>query len=154
MVRGGTEMLEGRTPSIRRGTLVALILVALLGCTDPISGVKGVLASEHGVAAFRTITSEELLEMLKDKRFPLVNVHVPYEGEIEQTDAFIPFDQISGQLDQLPSDKSAAIVLYCKSGRMSEIAARDLAALGYSNVAHLKGGMIAWEASGHSLSRR
>jgi len=71
--------------------------------------------------AFETITSAQLAERLNHKDFVFVNVHIPYEGEIEQTDAFVPFDDIGENLDLLPDDKSAEIVLYCRSGRMSEI---------------------------------
>lgn len=77
----------------------------------------------------------------------VVNVHVPYEGEIAGTDAFVPFDRIVGD-DLLPSDRGAEILLYCRSGRMSGIAARALADAGYTNIVDLDGGMIAWEAAG------
>jgi hypothetical protein len=40
-----------------------------------------------------TITSDQLAEKLARKEFFFVNVHIPYEGEIEQTDAFIQFDK-------------------------------------------------------------
>jgi rhodanese-related sulfurtransferase len=80
-----------------------------------------------------------------------VNVHIPYEGEIEGTDAFIPFDKIADHLDELPQDKDAKIVLYCMSGRMSEIAAAELAARGYRRVSHLSGGMVDWQASGYEV---
>jgi rhodanese-related sulfurtransferase len=70
---------------------------------------------------------------------------------LEQTDAFIPFDQITLHLDQLPTDKSAPVVLYCRSGRMSAIAARDLVNAGYTNVWDLAGGMLAWEKVGYEV---
>jgi rhodanese-related sulfurtransferase len=89
--------------------------------------------------------------MLRQKDFFFVNVHIPYEGEIKRTDAFIPFDKISANLDKLPSDKAANIVLYCRSGRMSAIAAGVLTRLGYTNVSHLEGGMREWERTGHQL---
>lgn len=137
------------------GLCLAAVMVAVpFGWTSYILGGTGAIAGEKAVTAFKTITSEELAGMLLRKDFPLVNVHIPYEGEIAQTDAFIPFDQISDHLDQLPADKAAPIVLYCRSGRMSEIAAGELAALGYSNVSHLGGGMIGWEQSGYAVLRK
>ena len=77
--------------------------------------------------------------MLGAKDFLLVNVHIPYDGELAGTDLFIPFDQITDQLDKLPQDKSAKLVLYCRSGRMSTEAGRDLVGLGYTNVWELGG---------------
>ena len=102
-------------------------------------------------ADFTTLTSDQLAAMLRQKDFYFVNVHIPYEGEIKNTDAFIIFDKIAENLDQLPQNKAEKIVLYCRSGRMSEISARELARLGYSHVSHLAGGMIAWKKSGYEV---
>ncbi len=77
----------------------------------------------------------------------VVNVHTPYEGEIEGTDAFIPYDRIVGD-DRLPADKDAEILLYCRSGRMSGFAMAALQRAGHTNVVDLAGGMQAWEAAG------
>ena len=46
----------------------------------------------------------------------------------------IPFDQTAQRLNDLPSDKTAPIVLYCRSGRRSSVAARTLAQHGYTNI--------------------
>lgn len=130
--------------------LSVLVIVAFIGWANPTNASLSI-GAEQTVSAFQTITSEQLAPMLEDKDFLLVNVHIPYEGEIAQTDAFIPFDQISENLNLLPPDKSAPIVLYCRSGRMSEIAAKELSALGYTNVSHLLGGMIEWAADGKEV---
>lgn len=88
--------------------------------------------------------------MLPAKDFALVNVHSPYEGELPQTDAFIPFDAIEDHLDALPA-KDALIVLYCRSGNMSTTAAETLVRLGYTNVMEVDGGFNGWKARGNEL---
>ena len=75
----------------------------------------------------------------------------PYEGEIEQTDLFLPYDEAAALVDQLPSDKAAKIVVYCRSDRMSRIAADEWAAAGYTNLFNLEGGFVAWEEAGYPL---
>src|SRR3989337_3530502 len=88
---------------------------------------------------FTDITVAELSTMLESKDFLFVNTHIPYEGEIGGTDAFIPYDELEQYADQLPADKEARIVLYCRSGATSEIAATALAEQGYSNIYELDG---------------
>lgn len=132
---------------------IAALIFVVFGCFGFASGLAGsaAWAEESQVAGFETITSEQLVEMLMRKDFLLVNVHIPYEGEIKGTDAFIPFDRVTENLDKLPKDRNAKIVLYCRSGRMSEIAAQRLSELGYTRVSHLAGGMVAWKNDGHDL---
>jgi rhodanese-related sulfurtransferase len=105
----------------------------------------------EGGGSYTDVSVDGLALMLENKDFPLINVHIPYQGELEGTDAFIPFDQMEQNLDKLPADKDAKIVLYCRSGNMSGISARTLVGLGYTDVWNVDGGMIAWEASGRPL---
>lgn len=105
----------------------------------------------EGGGSYTDVSADGLALMLENKDFPLINVHIPYAGEIEGTDEFIPFDQMEQNIDKLPADKDAKLVIYCRSGGMSGISARTLVELGYTDVWNLDGGMIAWEASGQSL---
>lgn len=97
------------------------------------------------------VSVRELKGMLKNKKFTFINVHTPYESEIEKTDTFIQYDQIIANSASLPKDKNAAIILYCKTGRMSTEALPTIKKLGYTNVRHLAGGMDAWKKSGGNL---
>lgn len=81
----------------------------------------------------------------------LINVHVPFEGDIDGTQLSIPFDQIAAKAGMLPADFDTPLLVYCRSGRMSAIAAAELVRLGYRDVSDLDGGMLAWEKSGRSL---
>lgn len=116
------------------------------GATAPQSGSQA-----KNSATVKQITSSELYAMLPNKSFYLVNVHVPYAGEIAKTDAFIPYDKITSAQSQLPKDKNAQIVLYCRSGRMSRIAAQKAVSAGYTNIYELAGGMEAWQAAGYEI---
>lgn len=98
-----------------------------------------------------TITARQLAGLLKKKNFTFINVHTPYEGEIEKTDSFVSYDQIVANAANLPKDKSAPIILYCKTGRMSQEALATFQKLGYTNVRQLAGGMDAWKKAGKKL---
>src|SRR3989344_387582 len=107
--------------------------------------------SESQKTNYKNITSQELKEMLTNKDFYFINVHIPYEGEIEKTDAFIPYNEIEKNLDKLPKNKNSKIVLYCRTGRMSAIAAQKLIELGYTNVYNHLFGMHDWQIKGYRL---
>jgi rhodanese-related sulfurtransferase len=126
--------------------LFAILAVLLLaGCQS--RAVSGETVSATG-GSYKNVAPKELSTMLKDKDFVLVNVHIPFAGNIPNTDLSIPYDEIDQNLSQLPEDKAAKIVLYCRSGHMSQIAAEDLVSRGYTNVWNLTGGMVDWEKEG------
>jgi rhodanese-related sulfurtransferase len=124
--------------------------VSALGTEQPSGIIPTQAAQDKG---YSEISPAELNVNLKNKDFALINVHVPFIGNIPQTDLSIPYDQIDQNLSQLPTDKSAKIVLYCSSGHMSNLAAADLAQQGYTNIWSLTGGMSAWQQAGMALEK-
>ena len=128
-----------------------LFLLALVACND---NTKSVAATPHGTrvevtgGAYTKLEPQELQTLLGNKAFSLINVHTPYEGEIEKTDANIPYNEIEKIVNKLPPDKNAMVVLYCRSGRMSRETTEALVTLGYTNVWNLDRGMVGWEQAG------
>ena len=55
----------------------------------------------------------------------------------------IPYTEIKAQAEAKLTDKDAQILVYCRSGRRSKIAAEALSELGYTNVKEF-GGIIDW----------
>jgi len=94
--------------------------------------------------SFTNISASELKQDLVDKDFFLLDVHIPEQEHIMGTDAFIPYNELELHLDEIPSDRSTPIVVYCRSGNMSLEVSAKLIDLGYTNVKNLDGGIKAF----------
>jgi len=127
---------------------VAFVLVMAMGGSTATS--EGTLVRANG-GSWTNISADTLATKLENKDFTLLNVKTPYIGEIEGTDLYIPYTDLEAQASELPADKSAPIVVYCRSGNESAIASQTLLDMGYTNVENLDGGMNAWAASGRPL---
>lgn len=142
----------GMDGPMRRIILLAIVAaLAISACAAP--GSDQVSQPPAQPAQVTKIDADQLATMLQNKDFTFVNVHIPYAGEIANTDLQIPYNEMPANLDKLP-DKDAKIVLYCRSGRMSDEASQELVKLGYTNVYDVVGGMQAWTASGRELIQK
>ncbi len=131
--------LPQRCIPVAVGLVLALCPVALNGCDDAPDPTLHVL------------TPTELDEALQSKDFLLINVHVPYEGEIPGTDTHLTYTDAAAIAAYIGDSLSTPVVLYCKSDHMTDIVGPELVAMGYSNVSVLEGGMNAWGAAGFTL---
>ena len=140
----------------RRPVLVVAIAL-ILGAAACSSGqqVDGSSTPEvpqsAAARAAAQVEPAEFAALVTDEDVVTVNVHVPDEGSIPGTDTAVPFDQIEARIDELPSDRSTALAVYCRTGRMSAEAVETLRGLGYTEVTELRGGMEAWAAEGREL---
>ena len=122
----------------KRFLLMLLTLALPFGCVgcsdggsasyDQISGAeaKALMDSESGYIIIDARTQEEYDEG-----------HIP--GAI-----LIPEYEIADRAEKELPDKNQLILVYCRSGRRSKIAAEELVKLGYTNVKEF-GGIIDWE---------
>lgn len=132
---------------------VLLGMVATLGWANHGGTASGASVRQVGgtkEVGYSRIDAENLAAMMAEEDILLINVHVPYGGEIPGTDANIPFDRLDLIEAGIP-DKDTPVVLYCRSGSMSAAASRGLVEAGYSNVIELIGGFNAWRAAGYEL---
>lgn len=142
---------------MRSGLFLASVTVlvgGLVACSaEPDSPLtQRVVVPVEGGGSYVDILPVELNQMLDSKDFLFINVHIPNEGEIPGTDLHFPYDQISTLRSQLPEELESKIVLYCRSGSMSAIAARELVGLGYSQIYNLDGGFRAWIQAGYDFN--
>ena len=86
---------------------------------------KEIMDSQEGYIILDTRTQEEYDEG-----------HIP--GAI-----LIPYDEITEKAEKVLTDKNQLILVYCRSGRRSKLAADDLVKLGYTNIQEF-GGIIDW----------
>ncbi|RUS45072.1 rhodanese-like domain-containing protein [Cohnella sp. AR92] len=120
-------------------TIVAavLLIVFLYSRMKPAKGLRNLRASEF---------KEELA-----KKRVLIDVREPGEfksGHIPGA-RNVPLSQLQGRLGDIP--KGQPVLLYCRSGMRSKTAARLLLRSGYSELAHLQGGLGGWNGE---LTRR
>lgn len=133
--------------------LAVLISIGISACSSTSDVNQPVPTNENEQSAsYQTMSIDDLAEVMADtdRTFTVINVHIPYQGEIEGTDYNVAYNDIDALTTALP-DKDASIILYCRSGNMSEQAARDLVELGYTNLYDVPGGMNTWQSSGHAL---
>lgn len=138
---------------MRHTIITVIIVLCALLLSDCATVEKGTRVSVAG-GAYLSISPVELGRMAKSKDFFLVNVHVPYAGEIAHTDAFISYNDTEARIGDYPRDKSAKIVIYCLTNRMSAIVAKQLVKAGFRNIYMLDGGMTAWRKAGFMLVNR
>ena len=144
---------------IMANLLLGFMVMALASCqsaeitpsTSTPQEIGKVIQVEGG--SYKDLSVVELNTLMENKDFTLINVHIPFEGNLPKTDLSIPYDTIGQNLDKLPDDKAAKIVLYCRSDRMSTIAAAELVKLGDTNIWNLDGGMVAWEQAGLPIEK-
>ncbi len=133
-----------------QGILLTLVLLVIAGVLIQFSLSAG---SESNAieGSIEKISSEEFEKIIKNESVFLLNVHTPYEGEINGTDEIIEdWENIEKYMEKLPMDTSVPIAVYCRSGRMSGAVAEELKKMGYK-VYELDGGMNAWEESGRKI---
>lgn len=128
----------------RNGKLISLIAV--------LAAVLLLTSCGKASSDYKNITAKELKTMLdSNEKMFLVDVHIPEQEHITGTDLFTPFDTVGDNLGKFPEDKDAKIIVYCRSGNMSQDASAELINNGYTDVSNLEGGIYSWKAAGYGL---
>jgi rhodanese-related sulfurtransferase len=94
-----------------------------------------------------TITAEELKARLDaGENVNLLDVREDYErAEYNIGGTHIPIGRVQAfQTEAIEGWKEEEVVVYCRSGNRSGMAALFLEQTGFSNVVNLTGGMLAW----------
>ncbi len=109
---------------------------------------------DAGPPTLGTVTPADLFAALPGDDLLLIDVHVPYAGELPNTDAHIVYTDTAALLAYIGPARDTPVVLYCLTDHMSLVAGEALVAEGYREVRSLAGGMRAWEAAGYPLEHR
>jgi len=131
-----------------RVIITILVILIISGTVVYARGRSEQVAQETGVpaAAGQPLSSEKLAEIIasEDPSTYLVDVRTEaeYNAGAIPTAINIPFDVIA---DNLPTeDRSARIIVYCRSGNRSGIAQDTLEGLGFTNVTNF-GAVSNWK---------
>ena len=97
-------------------------------------------------AAYLNITAEEAKEII-DSQEGYIILDVRTQEEYDQGHIpgaiVIPHEEIADKAEEVLTDKDQLILVYCRSGRRSKLAAEALVELGYTNIKEF-GGIIDW----------
>ena len=132
-----------------------LLCILLTACGDDSSigiiggadGPTSIIVAEKGEKAmYEQITPEEAKKIMDSGEEHIIldtrEQDEFDEGHIPKA-ILIPYTEIENKAIELMPDKDKLILVYCRSGRRSKIAAESLAKLGYTNVKEF-GGIIDW----------
>ncbi len=92
------------------------------------------------------INAEEAKKMMEDgEDFILLDVRTEAEFSERRIEGaiLIPDNEITEKAPQLLTDKGARILVYCRTGRRSALAANELVDMGYTSVYDF-GGIVDW----------
>lgn len=93
----------------------------------------------------KEVTVQELKNMIENKDdFQLIDVRESFEYEVSHLNGLnIPLGGLLIEVDKVAKDKP--VIVQCRSGKRSAQAILLLEQQGFSNLANLKGGIIAWK---------
>lgn len=97
-------------------------------------------------AVYVNITAEEAKEIMDtEEGYVILDVREQDEYDAGHISGaiLIPYTQIEVKANEMLPDKDQLILVYCRSGRRSKIAAEALAELGYTNIKEF-GGILDW----------
>ena len=123
---------------LTRALLPALLLpLGMLACTP----------APDAPQDFRRINGREAKEIMeREESYVLIDARTQSEYDTGHIPGAIlmPETEVASRAESEIPDKDALILVYCRSGRRSKIAAQALVDLGYTNVYEF-GGIIDWE---------
>ena len=124
---------------INKRFLIALLTFTLpfvcVGCSDGGSATYEQIGGAEAKALMDSESGYIILDAREQDEYD--EGHIP--GAI-----LIPYGEIADRAEKELPDKDQLILVYCRSGRRSKIAAEELVKLGYTNVKEF-GGIIDWE---------
>ena len=136
-------MLRNKIISI---LLIGLYLMGLSGCNQEMT-IPSPTESQVQEMKYEQISQSEAKQLMDtEEDYIILDVRTEeefVEGHIDGA-ILIPDYEITEKAESVLKDKDKLILVYCRSGRRSKLAAEELANLGYSNVKEF-GGIIDWK---------
>lgn len=126
-------------------------LALLGGCKDAGQAGSTADSAQEASIAVDEIDAAVMAARMAAGEIVLVDVRTPEEfaeGHIEGA-VNMPLDQFDPAA--VPQAEGKETVIYCRSGRRSEMAAQYLAEATGENAVHLDGGILAWEEAGEPV---
>ncbi|MEA5628265.1 rhodanese-like domain-containing protein [Nostoc sp. UHCC 0251] len=104
------------------------------------------------VNKLQSVDTQTLKQLLKQQAITLIDVREPaeYAGEHIPGATLISLSKFDPR--KVPQDQDTKVILYCRSGNRSTMAAQKLFDAGFTTVTHLEGGISAWKQAGYATT--
>ena len=123
---------------MKKLTWLLLAVVLFTACGQPKDNTQE--------AIYMNITAQQAKEIMEQEEgYVILDTRTQEEYDTGHIPGaiLIPYDEVKEKAEAQLTDKAQLILVYCRSGRRSKLAAEDLVALGYTNIKEF-GGIIDW----------
>ena len=118
---------------------------------------EAVVKEQVTTPAIASISPEEFKKVVDAGNVQLIDIRTQREFMQNRIKGAVMFDfykrTFANEMSSSNLDKSKPIYIYCRTGRRTGIALKQLSAVGFTQIYDLKGGIVQWARKGYPVEK-
>jgi len=109
----------------------------------------------RGSAAFKELSAAEASAFIAKENPLVLDVRTPneyYDGRLKGA-KLIPLQQLKDRISEIEAYRDKPVLVYCRSGNRSVVAAQILHGAGFKQVNHIRTGIVGWKKEGYAIEK-